>query len=171
MLGYHQPAIQPRRPTPAAAGTTKLIGYVLSAMKHYEPGNEELLRLDDKCANSGFELSGSESDVGISGNPMRMGLWRVLRKLTCSYCEPKKMPFSLINFDDFLQQALLPCVCRNSQGRFGIVVQKLDHITNDRNKLNALILELARRGKHVVAEDNICLSCCHPATRDLLNGQ
>jgi hypothetical protein len=178
MLGTH-PEIDARKtvatgtatsvPTGKSTATShpKLTGYVLTT-KHYDPGREMLHRLQGQCERNGFELQGTEFDVGYSSNPYRVGLWRALRRLVCNKCEPRRLPFSLVNFNDFVQQALKPCLCGNKVGADGLVIAKLDHITNDAKKGGMLVLELAIRNKHVVAEDGICLSCCHPATKKLL---
>ncbi|HEY9791242.1 MAG TPA: hypothetical protein V6D22_12645 [Candidatus Obscuribacterales bacterium] len=144
-----------------------LVGYILTT-KSYDPGKEAIWRLEDKASTTGFELMVSEWDVGQSANPYRVGLWRALRRLICSECEPRRLPYSLVSFQDYLSQALKPCLCGCGVGAEGLVVSKLDHICNDHKKGALLVLELAKHGKHVFAEDGICLSCCHPATRKLI---
>jgi hypothetical protein len=144
-----------------------LIGYILTTKSH-DPGNEASSRLERKAEGAGCSMRFSEWDIGYTSNPYRVGLWRALRRLVCASCEPRRLPFSLVNFNDFVTQALKPCICGNTSGLDGIVVQKLDHITSDAQKGTMLVLELAIRGKHVIAEDGICLSCCHPATKQIL---
>lgn len=167
MLGV-QPSLDTSKTVGTAANARRLLGYVLTT-RSYDPGKEMIFRLEDRAAKAGFRMEHSEWDVGYASNPYRVGLWRTLRKLVCDQCDVRRMPFSLMNFEDFVEQALKPCICGNTRGFDGIVVSKLDHITSDKNKGALLVLELAAKGKHIMAEDGICLSCCHPATRKLLN--
>jgi hypothetical protein len=167
MLGYFA-EVEPRKNSTLPDDAQRLVGYILTT-KNYDPGKEAVEKLDDRAVGAGFNLVGSEWDVGYTSNPYRVGLWRALRRLVCNRCEPRRLPFSLINFDDFVQQALKPCICgKTTSGLDGMVVQRMDHITSDTKKGAMLVLELATRGKHVIAEDGICLSCCHPATRRVL---
>jgi hypothetical protein len=78
------------------------------------------------------------------------------------------MPLSLINFDDFVSQALAPCRCGCGIGLDGLVVARLEHINAMKDRTLVLVTELAKRGKHLVAEDGICLSCCHPTMKDVV---
>lgn len=168
MLSPYQTS-QMRKPAFAGgAAAGRLVGYTLTPRSFDVPG-EAAARLEDKCKHAGFRLSSAEQDVGLSSNPFRNGLWRALRKLMCSRCEPKRMPLSMINFEDFVYQALQPCPC-GGNGDDGLVLRKLDDISSDRVRSSNLILALAKRGKHVFAEDSICLSCCHPATKRMLGG-
>ncbi len=148
----------------------RLVGYILTT-RRFDPGPEAIEKLRDRAEKSGCRLSRTEFDVGCSRNPYRVGLWRALRKLVCDRCEPRRLAYSLANFEDFILQALKPCICGNKIGLDGLVVKNLDHITNDPKKGARLCLELARRGKHLYADDGICLTCCHPATKQLLTRQ
>jgi hypothetical protein len=166
MLGFGT-AIEPKRSVVSSRSGPTLVGYILTT-KNYDPGKAAIRHLEGKAKTAGFGFIGSEWDVGYSANPYRVGLWRALRKLVCSACEPRRLPFSLVSFEDYLGQALKPCLCGCGVGADGIVVSTLNHICNDR-KIGALVvLELAKHGKHVIADDGICLSCCHPATKKLL---
>lgn len=169
MLGLNH-NVQSRRTGSIPNETTaKLVGYILTP-RSFDSPKDGLMRLQSRGARAGFWLSQMESDVGVATNPFRNGLWRALRRLVCNRCEPQRMPFSMINFEDFMHQSLRPCTCGNTTGDGGIVVERLEHIGSDRVRTSTLVLELAKRGKHVVAEDGICLSCCHPATKKLLGG-
>lgn len=170
MLGY-QPNVNSKgaeAQSARAASRDRLLGYVLTT-RQYDPGHEAVTRLQRKCMGAGFALAGTEWDVGYASNPYRVGLWRVLRRLVCDTCEIRRMPFSLANFEDFIEQALKPCICRSGKGLDGIVVSKLDHISSEPKKGTMLVMRLALAGKHVIADDGICLSCCHPAMKQLLN--
>lgn len=168
MFGGHHHS-QMRRPAeaPHALYDARLVGYIVTPRSFDAPA-EAGMRLQGRAARIGFRISRTEVDIGSANSQFRNGLWRALRRLVCSRCEPRKMPFSTVNFDDFIYQALLPCYCGSNTGEAGIVVERLEHITPDRVRANQLILRLAKAGKHVVAEDGICLSCCHPATKRLL---
>lgn len=146
----------------------ELIGYMLTS-RNFEVNRNPMANLQGRSARAGFKVTRTETDMGAAGNPFRSGLWRALRLLICT-CEPKRMPLTMMNFADFLHQALQPCGCRENVGASGIVVGHLNDISSDRLRSSALILALAKKGKHVIAEDGICLSCCHPATQKLLGG-
>lgn len=164
-LGHHS---HTKRPTsPQMHLDAKLVGYVLTPRSFDNPADVGL-RLQSRAARIGFQISRTETDIGSASSQFRSGLWRALRRLVCNQCEPRKMPFSTVSFDDFLYQALLPCYCGAATGDAGIVVEKMEHITSDRVRANQLLLRLAKAGRHVVADDGICLSCCHPATKKLL---
>jgi hypothetical protein len=156
-----------RQTLPHVLSNERLVGYILTP-RSFDTPTEAGTRLQGRAARIGFRISCTEVDIGSSTSQFREGLWRALRRLVCSSCPPRKMPFSTLNFDDFLSQALRPCYCRASSGEAGIVVERIEHITADRALANELILRLAKAGKHVVADDGICLSCCHPATKKLL---
>ncbi len=172
MLGL-EPNIQGRRtgstkPSNSSAG---LVGYLLT-QRSFDLNRDSSVNLQGRSSRAGFEISTTETDCGIASNPFRSGLWRALRLLVCNTCEPKRMPFTMMNFEDFLHQSLQPCGCGAGPGAgaSGIVVGRLDQISSDRLRCSTLILALAKKGKHVIADDGICLSCCHPATQKLLGG-
>jgi hypothetical protein len=144
-----------------------LVGYILTT-KNDDPDEAAVGHIEEKARTAGFALNGSEWDIGHSATPYRVGLWRALRRLICAECEPRRLPLSLASFEDFLSQALKPCVCRRDVGAHGIVVSKLDHICNDHETGGLLVVALAKRGKHLFGEDGVCLSCCHPATKKVL---
>ena len=147
----------------------KLVGYWLSANgSSIESMSEIKLRLDDFTAHQSCILNSVEWDSGPGINPMRMGLWKALRRLVCDKCPPKRMSMSFMGLDDFLYQALLPCGCGRFDGLDGLILTTIKHLTTDPSKLNQIVLRLAEKNKHVIAEDGICLSCCHPATKALL---
>ncbi|MBX9686187.1 MAG: hypothetical protein K2X27_05765 [Candidatus Obscuribacterales bacterium] len=148
----------------------KLVGYWLNASQSDvgSSTNEIKLRLDDHCSHQGCELTAVEWDCGTGGNPIRMGLWRALRRLVCDKCPPKRMAMTFMHIDDFMSQALAPCNCGQAKGLDGIIVTTLKHFCNDQVKGSQMIIRLAEAGKHVIAEDGICLSCCHPATKAML---
>jgi len=152
--------------TSASAAKQKVLGYVLAA-RHYDPGPGKQDKLQEKAGQVRCLLQGTEWDVGSPNNPIRVGLWRALRRLICDSCEPKRMSYSIMNFEDFIDQALGPCHCKEPKGLDGIVVESISNLSNDPQKGTKLVVALARIGKHVVAEDNICLSCCHPAAMAL----
>lgn len=148
----------------------KLVGYWLNASSGIQSNTNEIkVRLDDLCAHQRCELGAVEWDNGASNNPIRMGLWKALRRLVCDKCTPKRMPMTFFGLDDFLDQALAPCTtCSDSRGMDGLIVGMLKHVSSDEVKLSHICLRLAEFEKHVFAEDGICLSCCHPATKRLL---
>lgn len=148
----------------------KLVGYWLSSTSGSLEGStaEIKLRLDDLCSHQGCILNAVEWDCGASLNPMRMGFWKALRRLVCDKCPPKRMSMSFMNLEDFMTQALAPCSCGRSEGLDGILFTTLKHLTTDPTKASQVILKLAEQGKHVMAEDGVCLSCCHPATKKML---
>lgn len=170
---YQQYPLQPRKTNSGTSNSatiessTKLVGYILTPRSFDSPADGEN-RLRNQALRVGLRLSVVECELGMASNPFRMGLWKALRRLVCNRCEPKRMPLSMINFDDFLHQALTPCNCGYSESDGGIVVERLDHVSNDRKRLDSFILALTKRKKHVVAEDGICLSCCHPITKKVL---
>jgi len=164
------PGVPIRNLTNNHASRERLIGYIL-VVRHYDPGQQVMEKLQLKCANSSFNLHVTECDVGAPHNPMRVGLWRVLRRLICDRCEPRRMSFSILNFEDFLDQALAPCTCKREIGLDGIVVNSINHITSDQEKGTKFIVRLAKLNKHVIADDGICLSCCHPAAVALASQQ
>lgn len=170
---YQQYPLQPRKTnsgtahSPLVESSTKLVGYMLTPRSFDAPSDGEN-RLRNRALRAGLRVSVVQCELGSASNPFRMGLWKALRRLVCNRCEPKRMPLSMINFDDFLHQATMPCSCRGGESDGGIVLERIDHFSNDKTKVDAFILAMAKRGKHVVAEDGICLSCCHPITMKLL---
>lgn len=149
----------------------KLVGYWLNANSSSLDGsttNEIKCRLDHHCSHQGCQLNAVEWDNGPGANPMRQGLWRALRRLICDKCPPKRMGMSFMHIDDFMSQALAPCYCGSSKGLDGIIVTSLKHLCSDQVKGSQIVIRLAEAGKHVFAEDGICLSCCHPATKAML---
>lgn len=158
---------------PISRGTGRnfrLVGYWLNAHTSSVDGstNEIKCRLDDHCSHQGCQLGAVEWDCGAGMNPIRMGLWRALRRLACDKCPPKRMPMSFLNVDDFMEQALAPCSCGQSKGLDGIIVTTTKHLCSDPLKLSQIIIRLGEAGKHVIGEDGICLSCCHPSTKQML---
>ncbi len=157
---------------PVSRGTSKhykLVGYWLNANTSFDGTTNEIkLRLDDLANHQGCQLSAVEWDCGTGNNPIRMGLWKALRRLVCDKCPPKRMAMSFLNIDDFMTQALAPCHCGQSKGLDGLIATSFKHICSDQVKGCQMILHLAEAGKHVIAEDGICLSCCHPATKSML---
>ena len=146
----------------------KLVGYWLNATSGLEATTTEIkVRLDDLCSHQGYQLNAVEWDCGNASNPMRLGLWRSLRRLICDKCPPKRMGLSFMSLDDFLNQALAPCPCE-SKGLDGIIVSSLMHLCSDQTKTSQICLRLAEAGKHLMSDDGICLSCCHPATKMML---
>jgi hypothetical protein len=145
----------------------RLIGYILYP-RNFDPGMEGASRLEDKCLNAGFRMIAHEQELGTPSNQFRPVFWRALRRMMCNKCEPKRMPFSMINFEDFLYQALSPCKCGSNAGYDGLVVKTIEHIIADPPKACAFVLQMAVLKKHFVADDGICLSCCHPATKELV---
>lgn len=148
----------------------KLVGYWLSSNNSVLDGStsEIKLRLDDFCSHQGCILNAVEWDCGSNQNPMRMGLWKALRRLVCDKCPPKRMSMSYMNLDDFMTQAMAPCGCGRKEGLEGILFTNIRHLSSDPSKVSQVVLKLAEEGKHVIAQDGICLSCCHPATKALL---
>lgn len=147
----------------------KLVGYWLNANSGNEGTTAEIkFRLDDHCSHHGCQLQAVEWDSGAATNPIRMGLWRALRRLVCESCPPKRMPMTFLHVNDFMEQALAPCYCGQTKGLDGIIVTSLKHFCSDQVKGSQMIIKLAEAGKHVLAEDGICLSCCHPATKAMV---
>ncbi len=149
----------------------RLVGYWLnsgSTEASVGPG-EAKSRLEDLCGRrGGHHLELTECESGVSQNPMRIGLWNALRKLVCHKCQPKRMSFGIMNLEDFITQAMGRCSCRNPEGLDGIVVANVRHISSDAMKNSQLILLLAERGKHLITEDGMCVSCCCPNTKAML---
>ena len=147
----------------------KLVGYWLNAASTNIQSNasEIKMRLDDHCTHHGNTLNGVESDNGNGANPIRMGLWRALRRTVCENCPPKRMPMTFMNLEDFMAQALSPCACAGN-GVDGIIVTTMGHLCSDPVKGSQIVLKMAEAGKHFMAEDGICLSCCHPATKAMM---
>lgn len=145
----------------------KLVGYVLTA-RRFEQNIEVSEGLERKCQRAGHRLKATEWDVGTANNPIRIGLWNVLRRVICDRCPPRRMSFSILNFDDFLDQALAPCRCGNQEGLDGIVLTTIHHLSSRLEHSTNLILRLARLGKHLIADDGVCLSCCHPVCQALV---
>jgi hypothetical protein len=156
----------PQRRMSSSESGQRLIGYILYP-RNFAAGSEGALRLDDHCLNAGFRLIAHEEEAGNGTNPFRPILWKTLRRLMCAKCEPKRMPLSMINFDDFVYQALAPCSCGKECGYDGLAVARLEHILADHAKTSTFIVRMAMMKKHLIAEDGICLSCCHPATKEL----
>src|SRR5688572_20407317 len=130
MYGLHQ-SIQTRKPgSPPPENAPKLVGYTLTP-RSFEPHHEAEMRLMERSARAGFRISITEQDIGMASNPFRNGLWRAFRRVMCNQCEPKRMPFSMMNFEDFMHQALLPCPCGSSEGDAGIVTERLEHLSSD----------------------------------------
>lgn len=126
-------------------------------------------RLEDLCArHGGHTLVSIECESGVPQNPMRVGLWNALRKLVCYKCEPRRMSFGIMNLEDFIVQAMSHCTCRNPEALDGIVIANSRHITSDVMKLSQITLLLAERGKHLINEDGLCISCCSPNTKAML---
>jgi hypothetical protein len=148
----------------------KLVGYWLSGpTKDIDGASHEFKsRLDDHCSHQGCQLNAVEWDSGPALNPMRVGLWRALRRLVCDSCPPKRMSMTHLCLDDFINDALTPCMCGSNKGLEGLIVTSLKHLSTDQLKGSQIIFRLAEIGKHVIADDGICLSCCHPATKKLL---
>lgn len=145
-----------------------LVGYWLNSGVCEAP-SEVRSRLEDLCSRrGGHKLAFLECETGVPHNPMRVGLWNVLRRMVCCKCQPKRMCFGVMNLEDFLTQALGRCDCLTPQGLDGMVVANLRHISNDQLMTSQLILLLAERGKHVLNEDGLCVSCCHPTTKSML---
>jgi hypothetical protein len=155
-----------KRPT-ALNQHRNLIGYVLTP-GYLDPGAIVSEKLEKRCYYSGFTLETTEWEGGNASNPIRMGLWKALRRLVCNHCPPKRMPFSVVHFNDFLTQALSPCHCPAPAGLDGLIVSNLNQITSDPTKVAELCIRLARLGKHLITEDTTCLSCCHPAIRRMV---
>lgn len=148
----------------------KLVGYWLNAAatNMQSSTNEIKIRLDDHCSHQGCQLNAVEWDNGAGGNPIRMGLWRALRRLICDKCPPRRMPMNFMHIDDFMSQALAPCHCGQAKGLDGLIVTSTKHLCSDPVKGSQIILRMAEAGKHFIGEDGICLSCCHPATKAML---
>ena len=120
------------------------------------------------CSQQGAQLNAVEWDCANSANPIRLGLWRAIRRLVCNKCQPRPMSMSFMHLDDFMTQALAPCSCLSRSGLDGLIVASLRHLCTDQNKANQMILRLAEAGKHVLAEDGVCRSCCHASTKALI---
>ena len=162
-----QPGIHNRNAGSTADSGPELLGYILTP-RSFESTREADMRLKERSFGAGYRMSTMEIDVGLGSNPFRIGLWRMFRKLVCNKCEPKRMPFSMINFEDFMHQALAACPCGGGNGYAGVVMSKLDQLSSDRLRTSAIVLALAKMDKHVIADDGICWSCCHPATKKAL---
>ncbi len=147
-----------------ASGRTerpKLLGYVLKS-NYNDSGMLASEEIAKKCRLGGTTLVSTEFDSGAPGNPMRMGLWRALRRLICNRCPPKQMPFSCLDIDDFVKQALIPCSCVSPDPVSGIVVANIGHISSIPDKGARFCMLMAAAGKHVIANEGHCMSCCHP---------
>lgn len=154
----------------SAGRNFRLVGYWLNASGGIQSTTNEIkLRLDDVASHQNCQLGAVEWDCGASVNPIRMGLWKALRRLICEKCPPKRMAMTFFGLDDFLDQALAPCTtCSDAKGMEGLILGTLKHLCSDELKLSLICLRLAESGKHIIADDGICLSCCHPATKRLL---
>jgi hypothetical protein len=145
----------------------RLVGYWLGisglGMEKYT--SEIRCRLEDHASIYRYGLEAIESDACRANSPVRLGLWRALRRLICNRCEPRTMPLSFLDVADFLNHALSPCSCGMKSGLDGIIVISLSHLCADKQKLADLVVCLAEAGKHLIAEDGVCLSCCHPSAR------
>lgn len=138
-----------------------LVGYTLTA-RNIDPTFLASRRLSDNCIKACSKFIGLEWDYGTGPNPFRPGLWNALRRLVCRQCPPRRMPFNIISMDEFLRLALAPCSCGSEQGADGIVIDSLEEICTDQRKVTAMLLKLARMGKHVIGRKGSCLSCCDP---------
>lgn len=145
-----------------------LLGYWLETGKRPAQLSEVKSILDDICHRYNHRLIDVETESGNPNNPIRIGLWAALRKLVCYKCPVKRMSFSVLNIEDFVDHALEPCICTNPEGLSGIVINGVGHICADPIKGSQLLILLAARGKHVVNEAGMCISCCHPATQALV---
>lgn len=146
----------------------KLLGYWLSAPGNWEQAEELKLRLEDVCLNYGHNLCAMECEQGTSQDYLRRGLWTALRQVVCSHCPPKSMSFRCSSFDDFIAEALSPCPCKQESNLDGIIFASLVHYCSEPAQQTKFVLRMAEIGKHVIASDGICLSCCHPATKQFI---
>jgi hypothetical protein len=154
------------KPKPKGEGQ-KLVGYVLGTV-HYGAENHAQHQLEAICDKMGATLSLTEWDVASPHNPMRLGLWRAVRRLMCKHCQPIRMSYSMVNFDDFMNQALNPCHCGSEKGFDGLVVANINSICNIPARGARFILYLAEAGKHLYTDAGQCLTCCNPAVQRML---
>lgn len=146
----------------------KLVGYWLSSPDSWDQASELKLRLEDQAAHNGHLLYTAECERGISQNYQRQALWKALHKLVCCNCPAKPFRYGLLSLQDLILEATAPCSCQTANGLDGIIVNSLSHISNDQEKLNQFVIRMAELGKHLYARDAFCLSCCHPATKELV---
>jgi hypothetical protein len=145
----------------------QLIGYLLTA-RPITKNDIAVEMLQRKCIYGGFTLKEYEIDIGLENNPIRPGLWNAFRHLICSQCDLKPMPNALLGIEDWLTLAFAPCNCSSPKGLDGIVVGSLHRFCNDPALGTIIMLKLAQSKKHFIAEDGVCLSCCHSGTKAIL---
>ncbi|MBX9686753.1 MAG: hypothetical protein K2X27_08625 [Candidatus Obscuribacterales bacterium] len=141
---------------------SRLIGYFRVSKRDDLYTCEDPQKLESFCTKKGASIVSTESEVSAGNQIVRVGLWKALRKMLCSQCEPRQMPM-LNQYEDWMRELNKSCSCKSAKPCDGIVVTDMRAVTTDMAQGARFTLDLCAAGKHLVSlAEEKCLSCCNP---------
>ncbi len=140
----------------------KVIGYVRVENRDEIFITDQDTHIENFAKRQNLDLLQTEHETSNGSQLMRLGMWRILRLLACSECEPKSMLMT-DDYQHWFREAMRPCTCKSPKPASGIVVDDIKYICIQPSPGARFTLDMCVAGKHVyVVQDKRCLSCCNP---------
>jgi hypothetical protein len=140
----------------------RLVGYVRVTDREDVFTSEQNSEIHGFAHREGLKVLHMEHEVSNGVQLMRVGLWKLLRKMVCLNCPPKQMPMSDM-YDYWFKEAIRPCSCQSPSPSDGILAAGMEIICTTPAQGARFTLDMCANNKHVFAAlEHRCLSCCNP---------
>jgi hypothetical protein len=149
----------------------RLIGYVRVQNRDDMFITDQNSSIEGFANKEGLDLVQIEHEASNGNQIMRVGLWKVLRLMTCTSCPPKTMPMA-DQYDYWFREATRPCTCKCPNPASGILVDNITVLCTTPAQGAKFALDMCAARKHLfVAEGQRCMSCCNPQAVKLVMKQ
>lgn len=150
---------------------TKVIGYVRVENRDDLYITDQDARLEYFSGKEGMDLVQIEHEVSNGQQLIRTGVWKALRLVACSTCEPKPMPM-IMEYDYWFKEVIKPCTCASPAPANGLLIDDIKVLAANPPQGAKFILDLCMNKKHLYSvKEKRCLSCCNPQAIAFLKKQ
>ena len=150
------------------AKSAKLIGYVRLENRDDIYISDQNSDIETFASKQNLELYSIEHEISTGTQLMRVGVFKALRMVACTECEPKQMPLTDM-YDYWFTEALKPCFCKVPRPADGLIVDEISILSTTPSQGARFTLDMCVAKKHVyVVKEKRCLSCCNPQAIEFL---
>ena len=150
---------------------TRVIGYVRVENRDDLYITDQNSRLEGWANREAIDVVQIEHEVSNGQQLMRTGVWKVLRMVACSNCEPKPMPM-IMDYDFWFKEVMKPCSCKAPLPSHGLLIDDIKILAANPPQGAKFILDMCMHKKHLYSvREKRCLSCCNPQAIAFLKRQ
>ena len=149
----------------------RVVGYLRTLSRDNLFITDQDSRIEVYASREGIDIVLVEREANNGNQICRTGLWKTLRHISCSACEPKSMPMT-DDYSYWMREALKGCICAKPEPLHGLIVTDMEIITPNPQAGTKFLLDMCLAKKHLYTVfDKRCMSCCNPQAVEFVRKQ